>query len=158
MIELVSTNNSEEIARKHAQWRLETAATQLFANILRVMRGSGKPYEILRQLIEVVEAEAALVEKGMGPSWPRIPSQAEELHQGGRHGNITKEDINRMIENGSMAQARATDSICDAVARLIAARLLHQITQERVAENDLHSAINDLEEANERYRKSWDRP
>jgi hypothetical protein len=58
-VKLVSENSDAEIAENDALAAVEWALRDLAANILRVVRGAGKPYDLGRQAVEFANALVA---------------------------------------------------------------------------------------------------
>jgi hypothetical protein len=55
-IHVVAVNSESEIRRRRAAQDVEWPLRDLIANLIRVVRGAGKPYEIRRQLAAVLTA------------------------------------------------------------------------------------------------------
>jgi hypothetical protein len=55
-MEIVSARTDEDIAREDAANRLRKAAKRLSANLLRVVRGAGEPFQMFAQCHEYLEA------------------------------------------------------------------------------------------------------
>jgi hypothetical protein len=55
-IRIVSEQSEAEIERKPAEGELDWRLRELAANVLRIVRGAGKPYELLRQMQAVIDA------------------------------------------------------------------------------------------------------
>jgi hypothetical protein len=53
---IVSENSETDLARQRALDQVDWKIRELTANLLRITRGAGKPYEIMTQMIELAEA------------------------------------------------------------------------------------------------------
>lgn len=72
---LVSENSEAELARHTAEGQVKWKIRELAADLLRIIRGAGKPYEIMRQMVELSEAcsrVAWLAEPARSTNW--LPS------------------------------------------------------------------------------------
>ncbi len=55
-MKLVSENSEAEFARTRYEAEIRWALRNLTANLIRITRGAGKPYEIVRQVDELARA------------------------------------------------------------------------------------------------------
>ena len=53
---IVSEKSEADVAHHHALERVEWRLRELAANLLRIIRGAGKPYEMMLQMAELVGA------------------------------------------------------------------------------------------------------
>jgi hypothetical protein len=89
-------------AREWAQSDVERTVCELAANMLRIIRGAGKPYQILLQMKAVIDS--AVEFKKVHGYWPddiianelHLKSKDEEYWEGQREGRYTKEQVNRL--------------------------------------------------------------
>jgi hypothetical protein len=51
----VSENSEADLARQRASDQVEWKIRELTANLLRITRGAGKPYEIMQQMVDLAE-------------------------------------------------------------------------------------------------------
>ncbi len=133
------------------------------ANMLRVIRGAGKPYELIQQFNEVVKA--AIKFKDAFGHWP--PSQVlgemlamhDEVHAMDEKqvaGRFTKEDMDRWYEDGTMDRKYAIEAIKAGVLQTIASQFVGQTLQERAGESELSDGINKAIAARKKSKEYWD--
>jgi hypothetical protein len=174
-LKLVADNDEKQLVRQRDKTRAERAAIQLScatralaANILRIIAGAGKDYELFGQMIEVLKAYDELHPMSGRASYPYPPStpMVEGLHEldwrRGAEGYYqpTENDLARR-RDGSADLDDAKADVVQAALRMTAAQLMAQPTQESVADSQLVSAIRRFEEArqvrNERRHQEWRR-
>jgi hypothetical protein len=169
-LELVADNDERELARQRqrtaaerAGFQLSHATRALAANILRVIAGAGKHYELIGQIIEVIKAYNELQPLSGSAAYPYAPSNpmVEGLQEldwrrdmEGYH-QPTEEDLTRWRRDGSAAVDDAKADVVQAALRLIAAQLMAQPTQQRTADSQLISAIRRFEEAKQVRNARW---
>jgi hypothetical protein len=130
----------------------------LAANILRLIAGGGKSYELVDQFAAMIKAYDAMVRLrevydyaaitpavealGRTDSWERLQSE------GGEH-------FQRSLDDGTVSVARSEDAIIQAALRIVAAEFLGQATQRSTAESAFYEAIERFNEARETKNKGW---
>jgi hypothetical protein len=123
-IELV--RQRESTAAEHAAIQLSHATRVLAANILRIIAGAGKDYELIRQMIEVLKAFDKLQPLSGSAAYPYAPSNpmVEGLREldwrrdmEGYH-QPTEEDLARWRRDGSAAVDDAKADVVQAALRL----------------------------------------
>ena len=161
-LKLVSDNDERELARQRERTAADRAAVQLTyatralaANILRIIAGAGKDYELVRQIVEVLNAYKELhplsgrTSYPYAPSYPMVEGLRELDWRKGTEGyhQPTEEDLARRERDGAAALDDAKADVVQSALRLIAAQLMAQPTQESVADGQLVSAIRRYEES-----------
>jgi hypothetical protein len=142
---VVSENSDDDLKRRRVDEELGYAIRALTANLLRVTRGAGKPFEIGLQAQRVVDAVVAYYE-----AWRRNPGPeqyAKYLDIG-----LDREILARVSEE-ERYRSYAEEAMVRAALQISASRLVGQLTQERVAEHHLYEAIRDLDEVRKMQRK-----
>jgi hypothetical protein len=160
-VRIVSDQSEDDIRRRDTRRGLVWPLRELAANILRIVNGAGKPWELSDQfrachdaIREYVEAHDALppdyeVQEILDcdRAWHRIRPGAEErraeepkLEKWQDDSEIEREIALRLIRKGAL--------------QMVASRLLQQIPQQGRGEQDLHNGMRMLERANEQRRKS----
>jgi hypothetical protein len=128
----VNTSDSE-IARERAAAHVRWALRDLAANVLRVIRGAGKPHEIGQQAQVLLETFGSYREAtGTFPSHDDVSSLLS-----------VERDLDNFSGNSAL-RAEAQELVLRSALRVIAARLLDQRTQESVGLSELWQCINDL--------------
>jgi hypothetical protein len=101
-----------------AEQKLRDCLQVSAANMLRVIRGAGKPHELIQQLNEVVKA--AIKFKDAFGDWPpshvlgemlAMPDEVHAMDERRAQGRFTKADIDRWYEDGTMDRKYAEQAI-----------------------------------------------
>ena len=132
----VSENSEADLARKAAMAKVGWALRDLTANLIRVTRGAGRPWEIGRQAQALVEA-CAEYRDAVGP----LPSR--ELSNA-----LTAEKDREFVEGMSgdhFARYHAEQSIILGALQIVASRLVGQNTQEVAGDHQMFMGLNQLE-------------
>lgn len=58
-MKFVAENSASDIEAHHARLRAEHAVQELAANLLRIVRGAGKPYDLVRNVSDLIHAVVA---------------------------------------------------------------------------------------------------
>jgi len=133
-MELVSSNSDHDLEVRRARERAELAMLDLTANLLRIVRGAGKPYEIGRQVIAC--ATAMQDHWDVAKVWP-YNEMAEAIRLPGLYDMKYGEG-----RDGDMAYAR--QSILRGALQHIASDLLEQRTQQRAGDHEMMQGVNEI--------------
>lgn len=68
----VSDNSEADIARHEALILVESGLRELTANLLRIIRGAGKPHEIMHQMVDLAEAIQTYQAAVGSPPWDQF--------------------------------------------------------------------------------------
>lgn len=140
-MELVSNNSPKEVA--HARRMVDVARTlqQLTANLMRVTRGAGKPYDIGRQAEEFLEA-LLVYQKEVGhfPSSYDIGATLSAQHPPEVLARLTDEHTD---------EVNAELSIIKGALQVAASRMLRQGPQESAGYHQMNAGIRER-------RRLWD--
>lgn len=163
-MKIVSSQTDEERGEYRARLELRWALRRLAANLLRVVRGAGKPSDLGRQIQEVIEVyldyreatghfpESQLVSDALAVS----KTDSLEDWKASFPDDVDDSHFERWLQDGSFNQARAVDAIVRASLQIAASRLLNQKTQERSAEHSLSQALDEHERSREEMRRAWE--
>lgn len=135
-MKVVSGNSETDIARSRALNDVEWALRNLAANILRVVRGAGKPDEFGEQMIKVVHAMFEY--RDVVGHVPQADALRGAL-------DINASDV--LLENISDDEAEKLDAkqeIIRGALQIAASRLLGQSTQESTGSNELIAGVKEL--------------
>jgi hypothetical protein len=127
-------------ARERAKSDVERTACELAANILRIIRGAGKPHQVLLQMKAVIDS-AVEFQKVHG-YWPddiianelHLTSKDDEYWEGQREGRYTEEQVDRWLDDGEHERFLAEHTVQRGVLQTIASALIGQNTQQRAGE------------------------
>lgn len=143
---------SEEQSR--AEEKLEGALRACAANLLRVIAGAGRPYDLPSQMAEAALAFEAMCDVGAGPrAFDVIKTTLNVSHAA--HLELLKHPKavrDAWSANGEMQREHARDRLRTAGVRLAAAGLDGDATQRSKAEQELHQGVSDYREAMQRIR------
>lgn len=141
---IVSENSEQDLARQRAERTARAAVRQLTANLIRVTRGAGKPHEIGRQAVALLEAMQAHWDAAR--FWP-FDEMADALQMDERPKwppNADPEEVNRHY---------AEQMIVAGALQVVASRLVGQATQQRAGEAELHRGVREMERISDERRK-----
>jgi len=140
-LSLVPQADPAEREKAEALRDLEWETRELAANLLRVIRGAGRPSELPQQIISL--GEAILEVNKTARAWA-IWSAMEETLQSGlpeRWEELESSAYRTPIIRGSL--------------QLVASTLLNQHAQQSAGDREIGEGIRELEERRERQRKRW---
>lgn len=149
--------------RLFAEQELRDCLHQTAANMLRIIRGAGKPYELVAQCNEVVKA--AIKFKDAFGHWPpphvlgEMLAMYDEVHamdDKQAAGRFTKEDMDRWYEDGTMDRKYAIETIKAGVLQTIASQFVGQTLQQRAGESEMRDGINKVIAAKKKSQEYWD--
>lgn len=144
-MQVVSSQSDEDIRRTRARADSEWAMVELTANLLRIIRGAGKPYELGRHLSEVMRTMQQHYD--VVGFWPY-----DEMAEAVRLPDVWDRAAERP---GNAAELYAIHSIVRGSLQMIASDLLGQRTQRVSGEHELYGGANDLEAFRQEQRKRW---
>jgi hypothetical protein len=168
---LVAEGNPEkaqrDFKREFAQNKLSWAIRELASNLMRILAGGGKSYEIFPQITALIEACTACGETGApanGFTLEQALQEAAESRLAELQSDpdparrLTQEQIDRMYDNGQWTMERGKEVIVQAALRMVASRIVGQGTQERTAENAIFDGIRMIEEGRQQSAKYYSSP
>jgi hypothetical protein len=140
---VVAENTQTEIDTAWAQQTFDSQLIELAANIIRVVRGAGRPYEIILQCDKVVKAEIAVHNQaGRMPSDYSVATalllEREEIDDYHSFRGGKKLAMRRMVRGG---------------LQFTASSLLGQPLQIKQGEREMDDAFDELERLYEELRK-----
>jgi hypothetical protein len=140
---LVSENSDDDIRREHARQDIVWPLKELAANLIRVVRGAGKPYEIASQADRVLDAFEAYREVvGHYPPSDEIQNAVSiRFHDHDRESSEIDWAISQIVQ-GSL--------------QIAASRIVGQSTQEAAGERETLEGVNALERARQARREKWE--
>jgi hypothetical protein len=149
-IRIVSEQTEKDIERNRTREEVGFVLREMAANLLRIIRGAGKGYHLMGEMIACVKAfqdfhdahghwpDSYSIQKALEfDEVPSPPLDAPDSHWD--EWNVTNAEMN----------------VCKASLRIAAARLLEQKLQEDHGHNDLRAAIDGLERAREKRRARY---
>jgi hypothetical protein len=145
-MEVVSENSEAEIARGRASTRLEYPLRDLAANMLRVIRGAGKPHMLAAQMLEVLQI---MQEYREASGYLPPPDEIKAI--------LDIELPDSLLENISEFEFREVDAERDMIRgalQIAASRLLGQLTQERTGDAELSKGFRAREKLSEDRRRA----
>jgi hypothetical protein len=131
-----------ELEKSRAKNELAWAVRELAANLLRVIRGAGRPHVLPQQIINL--GEAILETHKSARAWAIWSAMEDTLQSGIPHW-------------GDEPDADAYEStIAKGALQLVASHLLHQHAQEAAGGREISDGIKEAEEMRERMRRRWE--
>jgi hypothetical protein len=144
-----------------AKQEFSYAIRETAANMLRIIRGAGKPYELLLQMKTAIDTAIKFQE--LHHHWPfdvivndlQLEDEMEAILSQGRKGEIDQARIDRWWKDGRFEKMMAVHTISKGVLQAIASELIGQNMQQRSGESELHQGILDwIRVREERDRKN----
>jgi hypothetical protein len=168
-LRLVATVPDEEFhrtqaakKRTRATERMEWALSCLAANVLRIVRGAGRPQDIHLQLIHALDGVAAYHEATghMPPATDiarclRLRTNADLTSGLLADGQITTADVARWESDGTVDQALAIETTIRGALQIAASRMVDQAMTERTGNAELLRGVEALERARKVRRKAF---
>ena len=144
----VAENTEADKARQWATGGVSWALRDLTANLLRIVRGAGKPYEIVRQADELLQALVAY-QKAVG-HWPPSHELAEMLSVD------RNEEWRSQLKNSELNRLYAEERIVRGALQKTASRLIGQATQEAAGDSEMYDGLRGLEAARAESRREME--
>lgn len=150
-------DSERQRARDRAKDDFSWAIREVAANMLRIIRGAGKPYELVLQMQRAIDAAVKFRE--VHQYWPQevitndlqIQSEYERIC---REGKLPQATIDRWWEDGTFDAMIAEHTILRGSLQTIASELIGQSTQKSAGKNELHDGIMSwIRNREERKRK-----
>ena len=143
-------------ARERAEDEFSWAIREVAANMLRIIRGAGKPYELVLQMQRAIDAAVKFRE--VHQYWPQevitndlqIQSEDDKICREG----LPQATIDRWWEDGTLDSMMTEHTILRGALQTIASELIGQSTQRSAGNNELHDGIMSwIRNRDERKRK-----
>jgi hypothetical protein len=156
-LQLVSERSAKEVECHNAAADMSWPLRVLAANLLRIIRGAGKPDELEGQCENALAAMQAYL--GATGSFPS-PHIAHLLRMSTRRtraigaGRATEADIERWNANGENAREDALETICRGALQMVASGLVGQLPQENAGESEIYRGLVVIEELREANRRA----
>ncbi|WP_407174552.1 hypothetical protein [Bradyrhizobium sp. STM 3562] len=141
---VIEGGGPEGRSRLLAEQELRNALHITAANLLRIVRGAGKPYELMMQFNRVVQA--AIQYRDAVGHWPpsdllgqmlRMRDEVDEMHEREAAGKCTEADMERWYEDGTIDRKYAEASIKAGVLQIIASQFVDQPLQEKAGKSEM---------------------
>jgi len=142
-MKVVSENSEAELARREATLKMRWVLRELAANLMRITRGAGEPWEVGRQTQELVNTLVAHREAcGHMPGSEEIAAALA----------IEERNWAQGVSDAASEMLDAGDTIVRGCLQIAASHLLGQNTQLAAARDEMHEGIRYLEEIREKYK------
>jgi hypothetical protein len=144
-----------------AEQDFKNALRAVAANMLRIIRGAGKPYELLIQLSDVISAAVKVREvTGQLPTDVMVnvlqgESKTEAIWERYAKGEIDKTAIDRWQEDGTIDRKYAEESIEAGALQVIASQFVDPSLQ-KAGQSELRDGINQAIAAREKSKQYWE--
>jgi len=138
-------DRDREWVKHEFSWAIRDAA----ANMLRIIRGAGKPYELLMQMKKSIDSAIKFQE--LHGYWPfdviasdlLIEDEMETFLARGREGTTDQATIDRWWKDGTFDRMMAEHRIYRGALQAIASELIGQNIQKRSGEREFHEGLRD---------------
>jgi hypothetical protein len=144
-----------EFAKHEFSWAIRDTA----ANMLRIIRGAGKPFELLLQMKKAIDSAIKFQE--LHNHWPddviandlQLEDEMEKVLARRREGALDQVTTDRWWKDGTFDRMMAEHTIYRGALQAIASELIGQNTQKRSGESEFHDGIRQWSE----YRRTGKR-
>jgi hypothetical protein len=145
---LVNADSQAQIDRERSAAAVSWSLRDLAANLLRIIRGAGKPEGIVRQIDELVRVLVA--HKDATGQWPPPHDLAAML-------DIDRpKDWTATLRDAHLQRHYAAEQIIRGALQQAASRLLGQMPQASSGEHEMYEGIRELERARSEIRRERD--
>jgi hypothetical protein len=143
-----------EWARSEFSWSIRDCA----ANVLRIVRGAGKPYELLTQMQKALNA-AVRFQEAHG-HWPqdviandlRLEDESEKHRERVREGALEQSTFDRWSEDGTFERMDAKHTMYRGALQIVASQMIAQNVQETAGDREFHDGLRTYERARDERR------
>jgi hypothetical protein len=148
--------------RIRVEQEFELALREAAANMLRIIRGAGRPNTLLKQMSDVVAAAAKC--EDVTDQLPieilkvvlHRANEAKAIRERRRAGKIDEASVKRWHEDGTFDELEARDSIKAGVLQIIASELVGQPTQACAGQSEMYDGVNGVFDARQKAKEYWD--
>jgi hypothetical protein len=139
--------DKQERDRQWAKQEFSEAIRETAANMLRIIRGAGKPHELLGQMKAAIDS--AIKFRELHNQWPfdvistdlLLEDEMETILAKGQRGEIDEARIDRWWKDGRFDRMMAKHTISKGVLRVIASELIGQDLQKSHGDDEFHQGI-----------------
>jgi hypothetical protein len=141
-----------QLQRDWVEKELSGALRDVAANMLRIIRGAGKPYDLLRQIKTVVDVADRF--QHLHQRFPndiianslRLESEAETIIARARAGDrFSQSDVDRWLEDGTFEKMWAEHTVLCGSLQIIASDLIGQTTQKTAGQREFRDGLREVE-------------
>jgi hypothetical protein len=143
-VRLVAENSEAEIARKEGLASVRAALRELTANLLRIMRGAGRPYNVVGQLGALVDALVRFEEKTESALLPNEIADFLSIER--------DQQFRDSISDAGLDRIDAEQLVLRGAIQIAASRLLSQRTQESIGHHEMYDGIIEIGRINRMQR------
>lgn len=141
----------QQFARDEFSWAIRDCA----ANMLRIIRGAGKPYELMRQMQMALHTSAKFYE--VHGYWPqevivndlRIEDEASKWFRKAQEGALDQASVDRWRDDGTFYRMAAEHSMFCGALQVIASELIGQTTQKAAGSREFHDGLREYQRVRE---------
>jgi hypothetical protein len=145
--------------REWAQSDFSWAIRDCAANMLRIIRGAGKPHELMRQMQKALNASEKFRE--VHGYWPQdvianalcLEDEFEKHRARVHEGTLDQGALDRWWKDGTFERMTAEHTIYRGALQIVASQLIGQSTQQAAGDRELHDGLRNYERAREDQRE-----
>jgi hypothetical protein len=143
---IASENSEADLARQRASDQVRWRVRELTANLLRITRGAGKPYDVLGQMSDLAEAMQGY------QATTGLSSCPDEFVRALNVSNDLETTLQWSAEDRYRDDAEGL--IIRGVLQVVASRLVGQKTQEAAGRSEMAFGLRELDELRAEVRKA----
>lgn len=149
-LRLIAENNAADLESAAALKRVQFAVRELAANLLRIIRGAGRPHQLGQDAQALIESLTEYQNR-VG-RWPFAEEVSAALSI------APSQEFRQQLTGASLDRVDAEEMIIRGVLQQVASRLTGQRTHERLGKSEMYEGIRDLRSAQEAMRKELKAP
>lgn len=153
-------DRDKERQREWAKDEFEQTLRDLAANMIRIVRGAGKGYELLVQMKRAIDS--AIKYRDLHDYWPsdavistalRLEDEMETILARGRAGSLAQAQIDRWWKDGTFDRMLAEHAMYRGVLQIVASNLVGQTTQKSAGDREFYEGLHRLDDIREKQRR-----
>lgn len=159
---IVSENSDADLAKRQAELQLGFELREMAANLLRIVRGAGRPGDLRKQLLKCLQAYEAHGQASGYYPMPEVIARMLDADRpwpppAGGHDHREDDWSPNLNQAGELyyVQQLYKRKIGKAALQITASRLVVQRVQERRGESDMEAAITGHENARRDLASYW---
>jgi hypothetical protein len=145
VVKIVAENSAEDLARRSAAEGVGWALRDLAANLIRVVRGAGKSYELGKQAAAFIHA---LQDYREGVGHYPAPHELNAMV-------ALEDDDTREWSEEERSRRHAERTIIRGALQIAASDMLEQRTQRAAGESELYTGVNRTIDQREAAQRKW---
>lgn len=151
-LRVVSSQSSDQLERRKADVEISPPFRTLAANLIRVVRGAGRPEALGDQMVACLQALGRYREANGAYPKPTVLRLALDYEEAdfdrGHWAQVQDEEALKWLSmSGQPEKLEAERKLLRGALQVVASRLVGQHTQEIIGDHELYSGVHEMKEA-----------